>query len=356
MPALIPVTIPDALPIVALDGLLLLHTPPDTVLVSVVLLPTHTCVTPAITGGNVTTVTVSTTRQPEPSVYVTGIVPAYQPVTTPVIGCTEPTDGIGGVVVPLLHVPPAGVLIKFVAKPAHIVRLPVIGVGFVFTVIGCVAIQLVGSMYDITTVPGATPKTVPVASTVAIVISLLIQPPPAVALVSVVLLPTQMSLTPTMMDGSGFTVTSSSLRQPVGSVYVIIVVPGYIPVTTPVPASMLAGAPLGPLQIPTGVLASVVVRPSHTCGLPVIGVGSGSTVSTNCALQPVPSAYVSITVPWDIPPTIPLVEPMVPIAVLLLLHVPPPVVLVSMAVLPSHTRVGPVVPLGIGCTGIVLVE
>ena len=102
------------------------------------------------------------------------MVPADQPLTTPVIGFTEPTIGIIGVVGPLLHVPPAGPLVKFVAKPAHKVRLPAIAVGITFTVIGYVAIQPVGNWYVITQPPGIIPVTVPLPSIVAIDTSLLI--------------------------------------------------------------------------------------------------------------------------------------------------------------------------------------
>jgi hypothetical protein len=90
VPADIPAATPVVASIVALDVLLLLHVPPGTVLVKVVVLPTHTCATPLIAGGRVTTVTALIALQPVPSVYVTGITPAVIPLTTPVTALIVP--------------------------------------------------------------------------------------------------------------------------------------------------------------------------------------------------------------------------------------------------------------------------
>jgi hypothetical protein len=63
-----------------------------------------------------------------------------------------------------------------------------------------------------------------------------------------------------------------------------------------------------------------------------------------------------MAVPPDIPHTTPVVEPIVAMVTSLLDHVPPPVRFTSVVQLPSHTRVGPVVLLGIGFTVMSFVE
>src|ERR1043165_9586111 len=100
MPAVTPVTTP-VLEIVALPKTVL-HTPPETVSERVVVLPTHTSDEPEITPGDVAAVTVTTIvlKQPVPNVYVIVLVPAANPVTTPV---EEDTVAIAGV--ELLHTP-----------------------------------------------------------------------------------------------------------------------------------------------------------------------------------------------------------------------------------------------------------
>lgn len=164
-----------------------------------------------------------------------------------------------------------------VAKPAHTVSEPLIGVGFAFTFIGQVAIQLVGSTYDIMTEPAVIPFTTPLASTVAMAGLLLTHVPPGVALLSTVMAPSHTFIRPVMGDGSGFTVKLCERIQPVaGKVYVMIVmpaappVPGVAadkPVATPLDGSMYATPGSPTLQIPPKVaLLMFVVSPSHTCG------------------------------------------------------------------------------------------
>ena len=60
----IPLTIPVDAPIVATAVLLLLHVPPATVLLSVILDPTHTADVPVIAAGIAYTVTVAYATQP----------------------------------------------------------------------------------------------------------------------------------------------------------------------------------------------------------------------------------------------------------------------------------------------------
>ena len=63
VPAVTPVTTPPAV-MVATAGVALLHVPPAVALLSVVVEPTHTLVTPVITAGSGLTVTVVVTAQP----------------------------------------------------------------------------------------------------------------------------------------------------------------------------------------------------------------------------------------------------------------------------------------------------
>ena len=65
VPAATPVTIPVLLPMVATDGLLLLHTPPLTLLVRPVVLPAQTDADDGVIAAGVTlTVMVFTAAQP----------------------------------------------------------------------------------------------------------------------------------------------------------------------------------------------------------------------------------------------------------------------------------------------------
>jgi hypothetical protein len=59
-----PLTIPDAEPIVAYVGALLLQVPPVNPSPKVVVAPTHTCVTPVIKPGDELTVIVVVAAQP----------------------------------------------------------------------------------------------------------------------------------------------------------------------------------------------------------------------------------------------------------------------------------------------------
>lgn len=196
----------------ALAALLMLQLPPAIGWLITVVLPTHTVGVPLITAGNVITVTVSVALQPVPNVYVTGTRPPVIPLTTPVMLCIVPIGDASG---SELHVPPDGPLVRLVAKPAHTVSEPLIGVGLAFTFSGQVAIQLVGSIYDIITEPAAIPVTTPLASTVATAVLLLTHVPPGVALFSTVIAPSHTFIRPVMGEGSGLTVKLCERIQPV---------------------------------------------------------------------------------------------------------------------------------------------
>ena len=139
LPDATPVTTPVLEFTVAVAVLLELHTPPDVVLASVVVLPTHTDVVPVIaaTTGNALIVTVAVTELVQPFafvyVYVIVLVPADTPVTTPVIEFTVATAALL-----LVHTPPAVVLVNAVVEPIHAFGVPPIaantGKPFTFTV------------------------------------------------------------------------------------------------------------------------------------------------------------------------------------------------------------------------------
>jgi hypothetical protein len=79
---------------------LLLQTPPDTLLVRVVVVPVHTLVGPLITSGNTFTVATLVALQPLLNVYSIVAVPTALPVTIPLV----PTEAIASSV--LDHTPP----------------------------------------------------------------------------------------------------------------------------------------------------------------------------------------------------------------------------------------------------------
>ena len=129
-------------------------------------------------------------------------------------------------------------------------------------------------------VPAAIPVAIPVPGPIVATNGLpLPQVPPGVASANVVVKPTHTDSVPVMAAGNGFTVTMAVLIQPVGKVYVIVVVAGnvdpvIIPVTSPVALiEPIPGRLL--LHVPPGI-ASVnwVVCPWHTLSVPFIGVGN----------------------------------------------------------------------------------
>jgi hypothetical protein len=139
--------------------------------------------------------------------------------------------------------------------------------------------------------------------------------------------------------------------------YEIIVVPAAIPFTTPVVLFTVPTAVLELLQVPpVAAIARVVVVPVHTVALPVIGAGAALTVSTRVTLQPVGNSYTMVTIPDATPVTTPEDEPTIAIEVLLLLHAPPGVALLSAVVKPGQTLAVPNIAAGTGLIEICLVE
>ncbi len=129
-----------------------------------------------------------------------------------------------------------------------------------------------------TAVPADTPPAMPVASPiVATAVLLLVHVPPP-ASVRVELVPTQNDETPEIGLGNGFTVTVVVIRQPVGRVYVITDVPVETPETIPVVDPTVATVVLLLSQVPPPASDNVVVLPTQTFVVPVMGLGSGFTV------------------------------------------------------------------------------
>ena len=116
---------------------------------------------------------------------------------------------------------------------------------------------------------------------------LLLQLPPLVASVSVVVEPTHTCVKPPIVAGKGLTVNTRVVKQPAGKVYVITAGPTVTPVTTPeaeptdaTPEALLVQRP------PDTELVNVVVRPRHTLFEPPIADGEGLTVAVATTKQP----------------------------------------------------------------------
>ena len=135
VPANAPVTIPDDDPMAAIAGLLLVHVPPAGVEFSVVVNPTQTASVPVMFVGLALTVTIAVLIHPVASVYVITSVPGMIPVTIPLV---MPTFAL---LLFAVHVPPAGVELSVVVNPTHTFSVPVIVVGFGFTVTTAVIVQ-----------------------------------------------------------------------------------------------------------------------------------------------------------------------------------------------------------------------
>src|SRR5258708_7833975 len=93
-------------------------------MVIVVVAPMHTLLAPVIAPGEALTVTVVDTLQlPDERVYVTVVVPADTPVTTPF------ASTVVTALLLLLQLPPAGLLLSVVVLPTHTDVVPVIAAG-----------------------------------------------------------------------------------------------------------------------------------------------------------------------------------------------------------------------------------
>ena len=124
------------------------------------------------------------------------------------------------------------------------------------------------------------------------------------------------------------------------------------PLAVPVNAPILT-VPVGLLvQVPPVTISVYVIGiPIQMIFGPIIGPGTGLTVTIVAIWQPVDvNVYMIVVVPVNKPLTIPEVEPIVAIAVLVLVQVPPGVASVSKMVVPGHKADGPTINAGIGLT------
>ena len=127
------------------------------------------------------------------------------------------------------------------------------------------------------------PVAAPIVATPA---ALLLHVPPAVASVSVVVLPRHNDKVPLIAD-TVLTVTTAVVIQPppapaaeVGVVKVITEVPADMPVTMPVLRPIVATPVALLVQVPAPKASvSVVVLPIHTLSVPDIAAGAGETVT-----------------------------------------------------------------------------
>jgi hypothetical protein len=111
---------------VATDVLPLVHTPPVTALLNVVVAPAHTVAVPVIEPADgaaltVTAAMVVAVPQSLVTVYVIAALPLAMPVTTPLALPTIATP-----VLLLLHIPPDAALVNVIVLPTHTVDVPII--------------------------------------------------------------------------------------------------------------------------------------------------------------------------------------------------------------------------------------
>ena len=125
---------------------------------------------------------------------------------------------------------------------------------------------------------------------VAVVVGELLQVPPGVPSVSVMVDATQTCDGPLIEAGSGFTVIVLERVQPVpNAVQIMVTVPTETPVTIPLllPTTAIADELL--LHVTPGVVVvRVMEEPTHTDDGPPISAGSGSTVTIAVVEQPAP--------------------------------------------------------------------
>ena len=141
-------------------------------------------------------------------------------------------------------------------------------------------------------VPADIPVAIPVEPTVAIPVDTLLQTPPAVASVSVAVVPGHITGNPIIVPaaGSGLTVTTTvaaAVPQLLLTVYEIVAVPAVTPVTTPevpivaTPVGILLHAP------PPAASVSAVVAVAHTIGVPVMIPAEGMAITVTTVVAAV---------------------------------------------------------------------
>ena len=139
-------------------------------------------------------------------------------------------------------------------------------------------------------VPAVPPVIFPLASTLAVLLLLLLHAPPVTASVNAVLLPAHTLAVPASGNGVRFTVTMALAAQPVAvTTKEMVAVPAAPPVTVPVPVTVAIPVALL-LQVPPVVpSASAIVFPAHMAMPPLMASGAGFTLSIFVTVQPLPS-------------------------------------------------------------------
>lgn len=269
VPGAMPLTIPVDKPTEATEGVVLVQVPPETVLVSVVVVATHSEAVPPIADGVALTVTIAVREQPE-TVYDIVAVPAVMPETTPVPDITDATPGL-----PDDHAPEGVASARVVVLPMQTERIPVIAAGTALTVTVAVVVQPALVVYVMIEVPAPMPVTIPdEAPTVATAVVPLTHVPPGDALLSVVVDPAQTDSVPVIAGGAGLTVTTVVRTHPGVLVYEIVAVPAATPVSMPVVSPMVAMPGAAEAHVPPVVGSeSVLVPPTQTTVVPVMGGG-----------------------------------------------------------------------------------
>ncbi len=212
------------------------------------------------------------------------VVPGAMPVRLPEPAVIVPMEGVL-----LDQVPPVGVPVIVTADPWHTWIGPLMPVGDGFTRTSTERLQP-PDVYTILVEPPLRPLTTPVDDTVPITGLLLLQVPPGVALLNVVVCPTHTLVPPVITAGSAFTENTAVLRQPVESVYVILAVPAVPVVIVPVlePIAAVPGASLNHVP-PAGSALSVTEVPWQVLSVEPIAPGNAFTVATAVTLQPEPN-------------------------------------------------------------------
>jgi hypothetical protein len=268
-------------------------------------------------------------------------VPVAMPFTTP-----DDEPMVATPVLLLTQVPPVALFVKVVVPPTHALSVPPIAPGAAFTVTTDVAKQPPGKVYVIVDVPAPTALTTPEALMVATVVVALCQVPPEAVFPKEDVPPTHSPKLPEIVPGVALTVNGTLVAQPL-LVYVIFVLPGLEPVTTP---SGLTVAILElPLHVPPeGVPDNELDNPLQTFVVPVIE-GMAFTVTTLIPTQPVVGVYVMVAVPAATPLTSPAAFT-VALPASLLSQVPPAGLPDQVVVAPTQTPDVPPVMLPGGFT------
>ena len=206
VPAVLPVTIPVRLPILATNGEPLLHVPLPSV--SVVVVPAHsvTGVDGVMAAGRAFTVTLAVVLH-VPMLYVIVAVPALAPDTVPLTTVAD--------VLLLVQLPPLVASVRTVVVPWQRTAVNgLIATGELLTVTGLVTKQPDELVNVMVATPTPEPNTVPVElPTEAIELLLLLHVPEASA--SVVLDPKQIvtAVTGVIAEGEAFTVTGAVVKH-----------------------------------------------------------------------------------------------------------------------------------------------